>query len=190
MPPTPQPPHADTFRSVLGHFPSGITIVTGATTRGPVGFTCQSFSSLSLDPPQVLLLPSRSSTSWPAIAETGRFCVNVLAEHQEELSSAFARSGTDKFSGVAWTPSASGAPILAGTCAWIDCRIHEIHPGGDHLIVIGDVHDLKVTGGSTPLLFHRGQYVRTKPPGSQPPREASASGVTASSSVAGSEPVR
>lgn len=150
-----------TMRSVLGHFPSGVTIVTGRTPDGPSGFTCQSFSSLSLDPPLVLVLPSRSSTSWPGIEDSGRFCVNVLAEHQSELSTAFARSGGDKFAGVSWAPSALGSPVLAGSTAWIDCTLHAVHDGGDHLIVVGAVHDLGATGDAAPLLFHRGGYART-----------------------------
>lgn len=151
------------FRSVLGHFPSGITTVTGLTAHGPVGFTCQSFSALSLNPSLVLLLPGRNSTSWPAIAATGRFCVNVLAEDQEGLSAAFARSGTNKFEGVAWRPSPLGCPVLNGVCAWIDCEIEATHTGGDHLIVVGSVADLGCDSTRNPLLFHRGRYARTHP---------------------------
>lgn len=151
-----------TMRSVLGHFPSGVTIVTGMVDGEPAGFTCQSFSSLSLDPPLVLILPGRSSTSWPRIEVTGRFCVNVLAEDQGELSTTFARSGTDKFAGVGWSPSPLGSPILAGVTAWIDCTLHGSHDGGDHLIVTGDVHDLAADGEMAPLIFHRGGYARTR----------------------------
>lgn len=156
------------FRSVLGHFASGVTVITGTTPGGPTGFTCQSFSSLSLDPPLVLVLPGRSSSSWPAIADSGRFCVNVLAEHQETLSSAFARSGTDKFTGVDWAPSPLGSPVLTGASAWIDCAIAAVHPGGDHLIVVGAVEDLRASGDSNPLVFHRGGYLRTTGPLTQP----------------------
>jgi 3-hydroxy-9,10-secoandrosta-1,3,5(10)-triene-9,17-dione monooxygenase reductase component len=150
-----------TMRSVLGHFPSGVTIVTGTTPDGPAGFTCQSFSSLSLDPPLVLVLPGRGSTSWPGIEATGRFCVNVLAEGQRELSTRFARSGGDKFSGVDWSTSALGSPVLAGATAWIDCTLEAVHDGGDHLIVVGAVHDLGAAEESAPLVFHRGSYART-----------------------------
>jgi 3-hydroxy-9,10-secoandrosta-1,3,5(10)-triene-9,17-dione monooxygenase reductase component len=146
-----------TMRAVLGHFPSGVTIVTGAVDGVPAGFTCQSFSSLSLDPPLVLILPGRNSSSWPKIEATGRFCVNVLAHDQQDLSTTFARSGTDKFAGVAWTPSMLGSPILAGATAWIDCTLYDCHDGGDHLIVVGAVHDLAAEE-SPPLVFHRGAY--------------------------------
>ena len=151
-----------TMRQVLGHFPSGVTIVTGMTPAGPAGFTCQSFSSLSLDPPLVLVLPSRGSTSWPGIQETGHFCVNVLAEDQSALSTAFARSGSDKFAGVDWTASTLGSPILAGATAWIDCTLDAVHEGGDHLIVVGAVEDLGAVEDVAPLLFHRGAYARTR----------------------------
>jgi flavin reductase (DIM6/NTAB) family NADH-FMN oxidoreductase RutF len=151
-----------TMRSVLGHFPSGVTIVTGIVDGEPAGFTCQSFSSLSLDPPLVLILPGRSSTSWPRIEATGQFCVNVLAEDQGELSTTFAKSGTDKFAGVEWRSSPLGSPILAGATAWIDCTLHASHDGGDHLIVVGAVHDLDAPG-LPPLVFHRGAYSRSVP---------------------------
>ncbi|MCD2188671.1 flavin reductase family protein [Actinomycetospora soli] len=150
-----------TMRSVLGHFPSGVTIVTGIVDGEPAGFTCQSFSSLSLDPPLVLILPGRNSSSWPRIEATGQFCVNVLAEDQGELSTQFAKSGTDKFAGVEWTPAAvSGSPVLAGATAWIDCTLDASHDGGDHLIVVGAVQALE-TAELPPLVFHRGAYART-----------------------------
>ncbi len=152
---------AEAFREVLGHFASGVTIVTGITDGTPAGFTCQSFSSLSLDPPLVLVLPGKSSTSWPPIAGTGRFCVNILAEHQEETSTAFARSGTDKYADVRWELSPQGLPIIEGASAWVDCTIEAVHPGGDHLIVVGAVQNLAATPDSGPLLFHRGAYART-----------------------------
>lgn len=152
---------SDTMRQVLGHFPSGVTIVTGITPEGPAGFTCQSFASLSLEPPLVLLLAGRSSTSWPRIRDTGRFCVNVLSTAQEMLSGTFAQSGTDKYAGVEWEPSPLGLPILAGSTAWVDCTLHAEHEGGDHLIVVGAVQGLAAPG-DPPLVFHRGGYARTE----------------------------
>lgn len=158
---TDAPVMQQTMRQVLGHFPSGVTIVTGITPEGPAGFTCQSFSSLSLDPPLVLILPGRSSSSWPRIEATGRFCVNVLAEHQGELSTTFARSGTDKFAEVTWRPTTAGNPVLGGVTAWVDCTLHAAHDGGDHLIVVGAVQELDAVGDD-PLLFHRGGYAGTR----------------------------
>jgi len=146
------------MRSVLGHFVSGVTVVTATAPEGPVGFTCQSFSSLSLEPPLVAFAPSRSSRTWPQLRDARRFCVNVLAERQSELSTQFARSGTDKFAGVPWTPSPHGSPVLDGVVAWIDSELWAEYDGGDHTIVVARVLDLGADGSRTPLLFHRGAY--------------------------------
>ncbi|MDH6435241.1 3-hydroxy-9,10-secoandrosta-1,3,5(10)-triene-9,17-dione monooxygenase reductase component [Streptomyces sp. SAI-144] len=152
------------FRRVLGSFASGVTVVTapGAPGAEPAGFACQSFSSLSLDPPLVAFMVGRTSTTWPRIAQAGVFCVNVLSAEQGELCRAFAVRGADKFAGVAHDPApASGSPRLAGTLAWIDCTIHAVHTGGDHLIVVGRV-DALGTGdgdGEPPLLFHKGRFL-------------------------------
>lgn len=154
----PAPIEAARMRDVLGHFASGIVVITAIGPDGPVGFTCQSFSSLSLDPPLVSFSPSRTSSTWPKIREIGRFCVNMLAVDHEELSAAFARSGTDKYAGVRWSASPSGAPILDGVAAWIDCTVEHEYPGGDHTIVAGRVHDLGADETRSPLLFHRGTY--------------------------------
>jgi 3-hydroxy-9,10-secoandrosta-1,3,5(10)-triene-9,17-dione monooxygenase reductase component len=150
------------FREVLGHFASGVTIVTAATEAGPVGFTCQAFTSLSLEPPMVALAPGKQSTSWPRIAAAGAFCVNILAADQAELCRAFAVPGSvraDKFAGVAWRPAPSGAPLLDGVHAWVDCRLLAVHEAGDHELVLGRVVDLGV-GGGEPLVFHRGRLGR------------------------------
>lgn len=154
------PPVVDprVMRDVLGHFASGVTIVTAIGPDGPMGFTCQSFSSLSLDPPLIIFAPSRTSTTWPRLRAAGRFCVNVLAEEQSELSSAFARSGTDKFAGVSWAPSPYGCPMLEGVVAWIDSEIWAEYEGGDHTIVVGRVLDLGADPDRDPLVFHRGSY--------------------------------
>ena len=146
------------MRDVLGHFASGITVVTAQGPDGPVGFTCQSFTSLSLEPPLVSFAPARTSTTWPRLRDIGRFCVNVLADDQDGLSGQFARSGTDKFAGVGWTPSAHGSPVLEGVVAWIDCELYAEHDGGDHTIVVGRVLDLGATAERMPLVFHRGAY--------------------------------
>jgi len=146
------------MRDVLGHFVSGVTVVTAIGADGPVGFTCQSFSSLSLDPPLVAFAPARTSTTWPRLRHAARFCVNVLAEEQSELSRQFARSGTDKFAGVSWSPSPSGAPVLEGVVAWIDSELWAEYDGGDHTIAVARVLDLGADASRTPLLFHRGAY--------------------------------
>ena len=148
---------ASRFRDVLGHFASGVTVVT-ALDAGPVGFTCQAFAALSLDPPMVLLAPAKSSTSWPRIARAGAFCVNILAEHQGPLARSFSVSGADKFAGVDWRAGpATGAPVLSGALAWAECRLEQIFDAGDHELVTGFVLALGV-GEGEPLLFYRGAF--------------------------------
>ena len=148
----------EVLREVLGHFASGVTVVTALTADGPAGFTCQSFSSLSLDPPLVAFAPARTSRTWPALREIGRFCVNVLAEGQDDVSQNFARSGGDKFTGVRWSPSAHGSPVLDDVVAWIDGELWAEYDGGDHSIVVARVLDLCADPDRRPLLFHRGAY--------------------------------
>jgi 3-hydroxy-9,10-secoandrosta-1,3,5(10)-triene-9,17-dione monooxygenase reductase component len=145
------------FREVLGHFATGVTIVTANEEGVPVGFSCQSFSALSLDPPMVILAPAKSSTSWPRIAEAGAFCVNILSEDQEALCRSFAISGGDKFEGVEWTPGVTGAPIIAGSLAVIECTLGAIYEGGDHELVTGHVVAMEV-GRGAPLLFYRSGF--------------------------------
>jgi 3-hydroxy-9,10-secoandrosta-1,3,5(10)-triene-9,17-dione monooxygenase reductase component len=147
------------FREVLGHFATGVTIVTAMEEAGPVGFTCQAFSALSLDPPMVVLAPAKDSTSWPKIAKAGWFCVNILESKQEAICRTFAVSGVQKFEGVGWSPAASGAPVLDGCLAWIDCELELSHDAGDHELVLGRVHDLGVEDG-TPLLYYRSGFGR------------------------------
>uniref|UniRef100_UPI0031DEEA49 flavin reductase family protein n=1 Tax=Streptomyces hawaiiensis TaxID=67305 RepID=UPI0031DEEA49 len=164
------PLDAGEFRRVLGNFASGVAVVTAPPAVAgdpPAGFACQSFTSLSLDPPLVAFMVGRTSTTWPRIARAGVFCVNVLGAGQAELCRSFAVSGADKFAGVAYDAApASGSPRLTGTVAWIDCTIHAVHPGGDHLVVVGRVNALGTgeddPGG--PLLFHRGHFGRLTAP--------------------------
>jgi flavin reductase (DIM6/NTAB) family NADH-FMN oxidoreductase RutF len=150
------------MRDVLGHFATGVVVVTARRDDDTLlGFTCQSFVSLSLDPPLVSFAPSRTSSTWPRIREVGAFCVNVLAAEHSELSTAFARSGSaiDKFAGVDWCPAPSGAPVLEGVIAWVDCTLWTEHDGGDHTIAVGRVTNLGADPARLPLLFYRGSYV-------------------------------
>jgi 3-hydroxy-9,10-secoandrosta-1,3,5(10)-triene-9,17-dione monooxygenase reductase component len=148
------------FRRVLARFATGVVVVTGATEAGPAGLTCQSFSSLSLDPPLVLLSTARSSTTWPRIAATGRFAVNVLAADQQALSTRFAVSGGDKFAGQAWRTGALGNPLLDGAIAHVECDIDATHDGGDHVIVVGRVRALEAPGldAALPLVYYGSGY--------------------------------
>jgi flavin reductase (DIM6/NTAB) family NADH-FMN oxidoreductase RutF len=147
------------FREVLGHFATGVTIVTAMEGAEPVGFTCQAFTSLSLDPPMVALAPGKNSTSWPRIAAAGSFCVNILADDQEALSRDFAVSGGDKFAGVGWRPAGNGAPVLDGALAWVECDFELAHDAGDHELVLGRVRDMGVSRGK-PLVYYRGGFGR------------------------------
>jgi 3-hydroxy-9,10-secoandrosta-1,3,5(10)-triene-9,17-dione monooxygenase reductase component len=162
------------MREVLGHFVSGIVVVTAVDSDGPVGFTCQSFYSLSLDPPLVSLSPALTSKSWPRIRAVGHFCVNVLAAEHSEHSRNFARSTGDRFAGVRWSPAPSGAPVLEGVSAWIDCALHQEYVGGDHSIALGRVTALGSDADRPPLLYYRGVYHGTAPlpPAPLPPAAA------------------
>lgn len=149
------------FRQVLGHFPTGVAVVTAVHEGMPVGMSIGSFTSVSLDPPLVAFFPGRTSSSWPAIEASGAFCANVLAEDQEHLSRLFAGKGDDKFSGVGWQPGPTGSPVLDGVLAWIDCDIERVEEAGDHWYVLGRVRDLAATGkAGGPLVFFRGGYGR------------------------------
>ncbi|MGW1027407.1 flavin reductase family protein [Streptomyces sp. NPDC002577] len=160
------PVDAAEFRRVLGDFATGVTVITAPAAEeedGPAGFACQSFSSLSLDPPLVVFMVTRTSTTWPRIARAGVFCVNILGAHQGDMCRGFAVSGADKFAGVAYDRApVSGSPRLSGAPAWIDCTIQAVHTGGDHLIVVGRVDALgtQADGPGGPLLFHRGRFGR------------------------------
>ncbi|MGN6781675.1 MAG: flavin reductase family protein [Marmoricola sp.] len=149
------------FRDVLGRFASGVTVVTSTSDGEPVGMTCQSFSSVSLEPPLVLFCPARTSRAWPLIQRSGHFCVNLLAHDQAEISNLMATKGIDKFASVEWQRSqATGSPLLAGILGYVDCSIEAVHEAGDHYIVVGRVEDLDTMDAPEPLLFFQGRYSR------------------------------
>ncbi|MEJ7584096.1 MAG: flavin reductase family protein [Acidimicrobiales bacterium] len=148
------------FRQVLGHFPTGVTVVTaGSSAEDRVGLAIGSFFSVSLEPPLVGFCAGCSSTSWPRVRAAGRFCVNILAADQEDLSRVFSSKAPDKFEGIGYKPAPfSGAPVLEGALAWIDCDLDCVHEAGDHEVAIARVHDLQVGGVGGPLVFFRGGY--------------------------------
>ncbi len=163
---------AQTFRKVLGHFPTGVAVITAVDRAGaPVGMAVGSFTSVSLEPPLVAFLPDKTSTSFPRIREAGSFCVNILADDQESVCRAFATKGADKFAGISWRPAPSGAPLLGGALGWIDCDIDTIHDAGDHYIVIGRVNHLQAVTASSPLLFFKGGYGKLSSPSLSAPAE-------------------
>jgi flavin reductase (DIM6/NTAB) family NADH-FMN oxidoreductase RutF len=148
------------FRHVLGHFPTGVTVVAATTPSGPAGLAVGSFFSVSLDPPLVGFCVGKESSSWARVRETGHFVVNVLGDHQVPVSGQFASRADDKFEGLEWSPAASnGGPRLDGCLAHIDCSIETIYDGGDHDIVVGRVLAMEaIPNGAGPLLFFRGKY--------------------------------
>ncbi|MCU1727387.1 flavin reductase family protein [Pseudomonas sp. 7P_10.2_Bac1] len=148
------------FREALGHYASGITVITSKVEDEPIGFTCQSFYSVSMSPPLVSFSVMSSSASYPKIRQAGRFVVNILSGEQVSISNQFARKGTDKWHGIDWHESPLGNPIIAGSLHWLDCEIHAEHAAGDHVIVIGEVKalDLQDVASTQPLLYFKGQY--------------------------------
>jgi 3-hydroxy-9,10-secoandrosta-1,3,5(10)-triene-9,17-dione monooxygenase reductase component len=151
------------IRNVLGHFATGLTVITAATENGPAGFTCQSFASLSLEPALVTFSPARTSSTWPLLRRAGRFTINILPADHQHLAAQFARSGADKFAGVDHSPSPLGNPVLDGALAWVDCELHQEYDGGDHTIVVAAVHALSARSDVDPLLFFKGDYVSVQP---------------------------
>ena len=153
-------PTNDQMRDVMGTFCTGVTVISGMDDNGnPVGFTAQSLTSLSLDPPLISISPARTSTTWPLIRSNGAFCVNVLSEDQRHVSGAFARSGGDKFSGLEWNVrDGHPAPRIEGSLAWISCVIEAEHEAGDHTLVIGRVVALEASRSVRPLVFFDGSY--------------------------------
>jgi len=157
------------LRNVLGHFATGVVVVTAHTSEGPCGMTCQPLVSVSLQPPLVSFCPAKSSRTWPHIQRAGTFCVNVLSLDQERLCGSFARSGQSKFDGVTWSPDRHGSPVLEGALARISCTIERVHDVGDHFLVLARVVDLSATSHDdpAPLLYFRGRFgaFKTSSPG-------------------------
>ena len=146
------------FRRIMGHWSTGVAVV--ATHRGerPWGLTANAFASVSLDPPLVLVCVDLGADTHDPLRDAGFFAVSVLAADQERLARRFAASDVeDKFDGVAWREEATGAPVLEGAVAWLDCRLWAHFPAGDHTIFVGQV----VAGDAAehaPLLYFRGGY--------------------------------
>ena len=163
---------AKDFKAALGAFASGVTVVTVSSDEGDHGMTASAFSSLSLDPPLVLVCIQNGNRSYDLIDRQGSFAVSILARDQESLSNRFAggfvdESGQwqswpedrDKFSDLAFERGEiSHAPMLDGALANLDCSLEAVLPGGDHGIFVGRVERVSIGGGSTPLLYHRGRY--------------------------------
>jgi 3-hydroxy-9,10-secoandrosta-1,3,5(10)-triene-9,17-dione monooxygenase reductase component len=146
------------MRDVLGRFCTGIAVVTASDGIRPFGFTCQSVTAVSLDPPYISFCPSRTSTSWRLMRDIGALCVNILADDQHHVCRQFAVSGADKFDGVRWRPAVNGAPAIEGAVATIEANLEFEHGAGDHTIVVAQVTGLHASDDRLPLLFYRGGY--------------------------------
>lgn len=146
------------FRRAIGAFASGVTVVTGADADGPVGFACQSFASVSLEPPMVLFCVGHHSRSWPRMRTSGRFCVNVLSEEQDDVCARFGSSRGRKFEGLDWGMSPWGAPALPGVLLRVHAQTHDVHGAGDHDVVIGRVLAVEQVTHQRPMLFFRGEF--------------------------------
>lgn len=148
------------FRNTLGNYASGVTVISGTHNGEPVGFTCQSFYSVSVEPPLISFSVMLTSTTYPRIRESGKFAVNVLAEAQREISNQFARKGSDKWAGIEWRPTRQNNPVIEDSLMWLDCDIVSEHVAGDHYIVVGRVNEMSQEEwhAKTPLLFFKGQY--------------------------------
>jgi flavin reductase len=157
------------FRSTVGAFATGVTVVTTRGEEHAYGMTANAFSSVSLDPPLILVCVINPSEGAEHITRNGVFAVNILSLEQEPMSRYFASrdrpKGRDAFAEVPHRFAASGSPILEGSAAFMDCRLHTVHEAGDHLIVIGEVLELEVKDGNEPLLFHGGGYRLLQPSG-------------------------
>jgi len=153
------PVDREQFFSLMASFASSVTVITSRGPDGvPRGLTASAFCSVSLEPRLCLVSVDLRSESVGAIKDSGSFVVNILAHDQEEISRRFASKLPDKFEGIAYRDGpATGAPILDGVLAWIECKVHETYPGGDHLIVVGEIQDGTANEG-TPLVYFRSQY--------------------------------
>jgi flavin reductase (DIM6/NTAB) family NADH-FMN oxidoreductase RutF len=148
------------LRNAFGAFATGVTIITTKDTNGkPFGLTANSYTSLSLDPPLVLVCVDKKVDCYACFEQSKVFAVNFLAEDQEQISTRFATKGIEKFEGVAIREGSVGVPLLEGTIGYIECKLVNGFEGGDHTIYVGEVQNASVTG-DRPLLFFKGKYSR------------------------------
>ena len=144
-------------KEVLGHYVTGIVIVTAMTSEGPAGFTCQTFGSLSIDSALVFFAATSTSPSWQRVRQVGVVGVNILRDDQEPLARGFAVSGVDKFAGVPWIAAPNGSPFLEGSLAYLEGTIREVTNHGDHDIIVAEL-DFASTEPGGPLAYYRGAY--------------------------------
>lgn len=149
------------LRDALGSFATGVAIMTSIDDSGtPVGVTVNSFSSVSMNPPLVLFCLDRKAFSLPTFLAASYFAINILAVEQAELSRRFAIPMADKWAGLRWVAGIGGIPLLPGCVAQLECRLHDVMEGGDHLIIIGEVMTAQSEPDREALLYKRGLYGR------------------------------
>lgn len=151
---------AKAFRHALGHFPTGVCVVTSRVEGALVGMTVNSFNSLSLDPPLVLFSIAASAASLPLWRKAEGYAINVLAENQRELSDRFAKSGGKKWEGATYAEGLFGAPVMPGVAAALECAAWATYPGGDHVLFIAEVKRFRTAAGRRPLVFSNGRYAK------------------------------
>ena len=151
---------ARTFRDALGHYASGITVITAIDEQVPTGFTCQSFYSVSVEPPLVSFSVQKTSSTYPRIRAAGAFAVNVLTRDQQRVAHQFSRYSTERWTDIEWSRTRAGNPVFDDALIWLDCRIWAEHDAGDHLIVLGEVEQIGLPNGRSPdpLLYFKGSY--------------------------------
>lgn len=158
------------MRRTMGSFASGVTVVTGLGRDGvPAGFACQSFASVSLEPPLVLFCADHRGRAWPRIREAGRFAVNVLAEEQTDLCGRFGSGKGRKYEGLDWEVSRWGTPSLRGVLTRVHADVYDVHGAGDHDVVLGRVLALETVSEGRPMLFFRGGFGVGSPVAPAPP---------------------
>ena len=156
--PAPTGPAPAELRRAMSQFASGVTVVTGTDDGEPVGFACQSFASVSLEPPLVLFCADHRGRAWPRIRRSGHFCVNVLAEHQTDICARFGSSRGERFTGLQWDASNWGCPMLDDVLLRVHAEVVDVHVSGDHDVVIGQVLDIDAVSDTAPMVFFRGSF--------------------------------
>jgi flavin reductase (DIM6/NTAB) family NADH-FMN oxidoreductase RutF len=147
------------FRDAMAQFATGVTVIAAPLRPGEyIGFTANSFNSVSLDPPLIAWGLARHSRSLAAFESAAHYAVSILAQDQVELARRFSRPHADRFAGVDFRLGAAGAPLIEGSVAWLECRHHALHPAGDHMLFIGEVEACAFRAAS-PLVWHGGKYV-------------------------------
>jgi 3-hydroxy-9,10-secoandrosta-1,3,5(10)-triene-9,17-dione monooxygenase reductase component len=145
------------YKEVVGHFATGVAVVTAVTPDGPAGFTCQTFGSLSLEPMLITFSAHSAGRSWPRVRDVGCIGVSILAHDQDQVARVFATSGVDKFADVAWSPGPAGSPLVDGALAHLEGQILGVTTHGDHDQVVATV-DFAVAHAGRPLLYYRGGF--------------------------------